>query len=92
MINFCEKDGALVFDVRVIPRASRSEVVGAFAGALKVKLSSPPAQGAANKELVKLLSKEFGVAKTDVEIVKGLSSKTKKVSIKSGDPKILDAF
>ena len=81
MINSFQKDGALIFDVRVIPRASKSEIIGEYAGALKVKLTSPPVDGAANSELIKLLSKKFGVSKADVEIVSGHSSKTKKVSL-----------
>lgn len=81
MINFTEKDECMIFDVRVIPRASKSEVVGEFAGALKIRISSPPVDGAANAELIKLLSKKFGISKNDIEIVSGKTSKLKKVKI-----------
>ena len=81
MIRFTKKQDSVVFDVRVNPRASKSEIVGEYNEALKVKLSSPPVDGAANKELVKLLSKAFGVAKREVEIVRGHTSKRKTVEI-----------
>ncbi len=84
-INVTEKDGAVIFDVRVVPRASKSEVVGELDGALKVRLASPPVDGAANAELVKLLAKHFGVAKGDVEIIAGTASKSKRVRVAGVD-------
>lgn len=81
MINFREKDGALIFSVVVVPRASKSEIVGEHNGALKVRLAAPPVDGAANEELIKVLAKEFGLAKSQVEIVSGHTSKTKKVCL-----------
>jgi len=92
LINSFEKDGALIFDVRVIPRASKGEIVGEYAGALKVKLTSPPVEGAANTELIKLLSKTFGVSKADVDIVSGYSSKTKKVRLHGVKASVLQSF
>lgn len=70
------------FTVRVVPRASKSEVVGEHDGALKVRIALPPVDGAANEELVKLLAKSFGVSKSAVEIVSGRSSRTKQVRVK----------
>ena len=66
-----EQDGAVVFEVRVAPRASRSRVIGVQDGALKVALTAPPVDGAANEALRKLLAKTLGVSKSDVEIVRG---------------------
>ena len=66
-----EQDGAVVFEVRVAPRASRSRVIGVQDGALKVALTAPPIDGAANEALRKLLAKTLGVSKSDVEIVRG---------------------
>ena len=81
MIRFTEKDGNLIFAVRVIPRASKSEIIGEYDGALKIKIKSPPVDGAANEELVRVLAKAFGVAKSAVEITSGQTSKTKQVCI-----------
>jgi len=86
MIRFTEKDEAVVFDVRVVPRASKSEIVGEHDGALKVRIASPPVDGAANEELIKLLAKSFSVPKSAVEIVSGHASKLKQVMITDADP------
>ncbi len=83
MIDLAEIDGSLTFPVRVIPRASRSEVVGEHDGSLKVKLASPPVDGAANGELIKMLAKRFGVSRADIEIISGETSKNKRIKIKN---------
>ncbi len=80
-MNIIETDNGVSFAVRVIPRSSKSEVIGEHDDALKVKLASPPVDGAANAELVKILAKELGVAKSSVMIVSGESSKTKQLRI-----------
>ncbi|HEX3101182.1 MAG TPA: DUF167 domain-containing protein [Pyrinomonadaceae bacterium] len=82
-MNISEKDGAVSFDVRVVPRSSRSEIVGRHDDALKIRLTSPPVDGAANAELIKLLARSFGVAKCDVEIINGETSKNKRIKIKN---------
>jgi len=81
LINITNTGGAVTFDVRAVPRSSRSEIVGEHDGALKIRLASPPVDGAANAELVKLLAKHFGVSKSDVEIVAGETSKSKRIKI-----------
>ena len=80
-INISEKESAATFFVRVVPRASKSEIVGEHDGMLKVRIASPPVDGAANTELIKLLAKQFGVSKSDVEIIGGETSKTKRIKI-----------
>ena len=81
LITFTEKDGNLIFTARVVPRASKSEIVGELDGALKIRIAAPPVDGAANAELIKLLAKTFEVSKSDVEITSGQSSKTKQIKI-----------
>ncbi len=81
MINYSEKNGSIIFAVRVVPRASKSEIVGEHDGALKIRIASPPVDGAANAELIKLLAKNFGVSKAQVEILAGQTSKTKQIKI-----------
>ncbi len=77
-----ERDGAVVFEVRVAPRASRSRVIGVQDGALKVALTAPPVDGAANDALRKLLAKTLGVPKSDVEIVRGDRARIKLLRVK----------
>ena len=90
MIKHSEKNGRLTFTVRVVPRASRSEIVGEHDGALRVRVSSAPVDGAANEELVKLLAQAFEVSRNAIEITSGHSSKTKRVSITGGNRRILN--
>lgn len=80
-IKHSESNGSITFSVRVVPRASKSEIVGEHDGALKVRIASPPVDGAANSELIKLLAKEFGVSKSNVDIIAGQTSKTKQIRI-----------
>ena len=67
--------------VRVTPRSSKNEVVGMVEGVLKVRLKAPPVDGAANEELRKVLAEEFDVPRSNVEIVSGHASRTKRVRI-----------
>jgi uncharacterized protein len=92
LIDIIEKDGTVSFRVCVVPRSSKSEIVGEHYRSLKVKLTAPPVDGAANAELIKLLAKQFGVPKSDVEIVGGASSKTKRVCVAGAAPDRLAAL
>ena len=76
-----ETNGSVTFSVRVVPRASKSEIIGEHDGALKIRLASPPVDGAANAELIKVLAKRFGVAKSSIEIVSGQASRLKQVRL-----------
>ena len=67
--------------VKVIPKSSVQHIVETLEGDLKVKLKAPPVQGQANKELVQMLAKYYKVSKSQVEIIKGLTSKNKIVEI-----------
>jgi uncharacterized protein (TIGR00251 family) len=69
------------FDVRVQPRASRSEVAGEQEGALRVRLAAPPVNGAANEALVELLADLLRVARRNVRIVSGAASRRKAVEV-----------
>jgi len=75
------RDGRLVFKVQVVPRSSRSEVAGEHNGSLRVRVSSPPVEGAANKELTHVLARAFKVSRSAVSIVSGQNSRLKQVSI-----------
>ena len=71
-----------IIDVLVQPRASKNEVLGPDgAGRLRVRITAPPAEGAANKSLIELLARHFGVSKSEVTIVAGARSRRKRVRI-----------
>ena len=72
----------VVFKVQVVPRSSRSEVVGEHNGSLRIKITAPPVDGAANEELIRVLAKTFNVSRSAVRIVSGQTGKVKQISIK----------
>lgn len=71
----------VVIDIRVIPRAGRSGLAGTRDGALLVRLQAPPVEGAANAELIEVLSDALGVAKRNITIVAGERSRLKRVRV-----------
>lgn len=77
-----ERPDAVRFTVRVQPRASRSGVAGVQAGSLRVRLTAPPVDGAANEALVELLADLLGVQKRTISIVGGMTSRTKVIEIR----------
>ena len=79
----------MIFNIRVVPRASKSEVVGEFDGDLKIRIAAPPVDGAANDEVVRLVAREFGRPRADVTILAGLTSKTKRIRVAGGSVKRL---
>ena len=64
-----------------MPRASKNQIVGEMDGCLKVRISAPPVDGAANDEVIRFLAKLFGVARSSVSIVSGEASKTKRIRV-----------
>jgi len=76
-----ETGGRVRFSVRVQPRASRSEVIGVHGDALKIRLSAPPVDGAANTALIEFLANVFAVRRRDVRILSGETSRSKIVEI-----------
>lgn len=71
----------LITNIKVEPRSSRAGIVGHYGDSLKVRLTSPPVEGKANKELIEVLAKEFGIRKKDVVIISGRKSKNKIVRL-----------
>jgi len=79
-------EASVAFDVRVAPRASRARAMGVHDGALKLALTKPPVDGAANAALVKLLSKALGVSKSRVRIAHGEHSRLKHIVVDTDAP------
>lgn len=65
--------------VRVQPRASRDGLGGVRAGALVVRLTAPPVEGAANAALLKLLGKALGLPPSALQLLRGQSGRDKLV-------------
>ena len=75
----------MIIRVRVIPNASRSEVVGRIGSTVRVKVAAPAIDGKANAELVDFLGEFFEVRGRGVKIVRGQKGKEKTIEI-SGRP------
>jgi uncharacterized protein len=69
------------FAVRVTPRAAADRIDGVVEGVLRVHVGAPAVEGAANNALVRLLADELGVARRDVRIVAGATSRQKLVVV-----------
>ena len=71
----------LILELHVQPRASRDEISGLHGERLKVRITAPPVDGAANSHLLAFLAKTFGVAKSQVILLAGESGREKRVRI-----------
>jgi uncharacterized protein len=85
-----ETESALL-KVKVVPRAARSEIVGFQDETLKVRLTSPPVDGAANDELARLIAKRTGVARSNVALIAGLTSRNKTLRVHGITAELLKA-
>jgi hypothetical protein len=75
--------------VHVQPRASRNEIGGWREGALVVRLTAPPVEGAANKACAEFLAEVLGVKRGQVELVSGQKSREKRFRITGLTPEAL---
>jgi uncharacterized protein (TIGR00251 family) len=75
----------VLFGVHVQPRASRCEICAPKEGELRLRLTSPPVEDAANKQCVELIAKALGIAKSRVAIKGGAKSRHKVVKVEGVD-------
>ncbi len=73
----------LILDIHLQPRASRDEIVGGHGGRLKIRLTAPPADGKANRSLLKFIAKLCGVPVRQTCLLNGKTSRDKRVTIES---------
>jgi uncharacterized protein (TIGR00251 family) len=72
-------------NVRLQPRASRSELTGLRDGVLIARVTAPPVDGKANAALCKLIARAAGVAPSRVSVVRGASAREKVVRVEGID-------
>ncbi|MEO5350713.1 MAG: DUF167 family protein [Magnetococcus sp. YQC-3] len=82
----------LLLEVRVQPRASRVRVLGLHGAAIKIALTAPPVEGAANQALCEWLADELRVAKGRITIVAGAHAREKRLRIESADAEAVGSF
>lgn len=76
----------LILSVYVQPRASKNQICGIQGEELKIRLTSPPVDGAANKLCREFVANLFNVSKTSVEIISGETSRHKRLRIIGNHP------
>lgn len=81
-----ERDGKVYLAVRVQPKASREEVRCEPDGRIRIVLTAPAVEGAANKALKAFLSKRLGIPKRAIEIAGGEKSREKRLAIEGVTP------
>ena len=74
-------DRKVTFSVKVIPRSARNVAAGLYGNSLKIKLTAPPADGAANRMCVAFLSDALDVAKSEIDIITGKNARRKTICI-----------
>lgn len=93
MLYFKESSEGIIFKIHVQPRSSKNMVAGLLGDALKIKLTAPPVDGAANVMCIKYLAKSLSVSGSRLEIISGHTGKTKYILLKygsnSGKPEVL---
>lgn len=84
-IPFKKSKKGITLKIKVEPRSSRKGIAAVMGDVLKVRVNAPPVGGAANEELIEILSDEFGIRKSAIHIVKGHLSRNKVVEIEGID-------
>ena len=72
---------ALILRVRVVPRCSRNAIAGTLGDQLKICVTTPPVEGKANKDLLRLLARECGVPPSQVDLISGTTGRNKRIRV-----------
>jgi uncharacterized protein (TIGR00251 family) len=83
--------GGFYLAVKLQPRASRDEIGKAVGSELRIKVTAPPADSAANEALVRLLADTLGCPRNAVQLVRGHTSRHKLISIQGLSAEIIAA-
>jgi hypothetical protein len=90
MSVFRESNGAVTFAVKVIPRASKNQIVGIEGDAIKIRLNAPPVEGKANDALMEFLADVLQVARAQIGIVTGQTARRKIVRVRGRTAKQIE--
>lgn len=77
------------FSVYIQPRASRTELAGTHADAIKIRIAAPAVENAANRALIDFVAEQLGVAKGRVRIVSGGTSRRKLLEVEGVTPELI---
>ena len=77
-------ENGLIIKIKIVPNSSKNDII-LEEGFIKVKITAQPIENKANKALIEYLSKQFKIPKTNIEIIKGETSKEKTLLLKTQD-------
>jgi uncharacterized protein len=77
-----KKPDGILLKIYVQPKSSKNEIVGVHDGAIKIRLTAPPVDNAANEMCVKFLAKQLGISKSSINIISGHTSRFKQIFIR----------
>lgn len=80
-MNIQEYPDGVTIKVRVQPRAAKNEISGLFGDAVRLRLTAPPVDGAANAACIEFLSGLFKIPKQQIEIISGLTGRNKIIKL-----------
>jgi uncharacterized protein (TIGR00251 family) len=84
-------DRATRLRLRVVPGASRNQIVGRHGDAWKVRVAAPPERGAANEAVVRLLAEVLSVPRGRISVVSGQVARDKIVELKGFEPAVIES-
>jgi uncharacterized protein (TIGR00251 family) len=91
-MSFIKKNTkGILFKVFIQQRSSKNMITGVYGDAIKIKLTAPPVNGAANKMCIKYLANILNIPKSKFEIISGHTSHTKHLLVKYKDNKYSEA-
>lgn len=76
-----QTDKGIVLKVKVIPKSSKSTIVGWESDELKIRLAAVPEKGEANSELIEFLADVLGIGKSNIQLLRGKSCRHKQLCI-----------
>ncbi|MFH1260135.1 MAG: DUF167 domain-containing protein [Elusimicrobiota bacterium] len=74
--------------IKVIPQAGKNQIVGIQGEQLKIKLTAPPVDGKANENLIDFLTETLPIKRSQLKIIRGLTSRSKVIEISGPSIKI----
>jgi uncharacterized protein (TIGR00251 family) len=91
-LPYAVKNGSLLLKIKAFPKSERNAIVGVRNGELVVRVRAPALKGQANKELMKFLAKTLSVARLEIDILSGETSRHKLLSLPQSAKPALEAI
>jgi uncharacterized protein (TIGR00251 family) len=83
MSFFETRSDGILLRIQVVPGSSKNQIVGLHGSRLKIKLQAPPVDGKANEALLSFIAETLGAKKSDIELIRGSTSRSKDLLVKN---------